>query len=202
MAEGVNSEPSVLRPARMRAFVALEIEPVVRARIAELVAELRHAMRDARWVPPESLHLTLRFFGYATHQTLVGLQGPLAEAAARCPAARVPLGPLGLFPERGSPRVLWLGLEVPPSIRELQEACERAAVQAGFAPERRGFRPHLTIARWSGTRHRPHLRPVDLGATRLERLVLFRSELRRAGAVYTPLAAFPLGRSPERAPSG
>jgi 2'-5' RNA ligase len=135
----------------------------------------------------------VRFLGYAAPPALVELQGPLAEAALRCPPAAAPVRGLGLFPPRGGPRVLWLGLELPATVAELQAACERAAVAAGFPPEPRPFRPHLTLGRWTSPGKRPALPPVDLGRARLERLVLYRSEPRREGSVYTPLAAFALG---------
>lgn len=185
-------EPTT-RPARIRAFVALELDPGVRSRIAGLIAQLGPSIDRVRWVAPESLHVTVRFLGYAPPATLVQLQGPLAEAATRCAPAEARVRGLGIFPERGSPRVLWLGIAVPPTFAGLQAECERAAVAAGFPPEPRPFRPHLTLARWSQHDRRPRLPPMDLGVARLERLVLFRSEPRRTGSLYTPLAAFPLG---------
>lgn len=184
------------QPARIRAFVAVELDPGVRSRMASLIAQLRATIPGVRWVRPDSLHVTVRFLGYAAPPALVQLQGPLAEAATRCPPADVPVRRLGLFPDRGSPRVLWLGIEVPSCVTTLQAECERAAVAAGFPPEPRAFRSHLTLGRWSTAERRPQLPPVDLGTARLERLVLFRSELRRGGSVYTPLAAFPLGVRP------
>lgn len=185
-------EPTT-RPARIRAFVALELDPGVRSRIAGLIAQLGPSISRVRWVAPESLHVTVRFLGYALPAALVQLQGPLAEAAARCAPADASVRGLGIFPERGRPRVLWLGIAVPPTFAGLQAECERAAEAAGFPPEPRPFRPHLTLARWSQHDRRPRLPEMDLGMARLERLVLFRSEPRRTGSVYTPLAAFPLG---------
>jgi RNA 2',3'-cyclic 3'-phosphodiesterase len=190
----VTADPAA-RPTRIRAFVALELDADVRARIGGLIAQLRPSITRVRWLEPDALHVTVRFLGYAPAAALVELQGPLAEAAARCPPAQAPVRGLGLFPERGRPRVLWLGVAVPPAFAGLQAECERAAVAAGFPPEPRAFRPHLTLARWSQLDRRPALPPVDLGLARLERLVLFRSEPRRGGSVYTPLAAFPLGGS-------
>jgi 2'-5' RNA ligase len=179
--------------SRIRSFVALELDPDARARIGGLIDRLRPDVPGVRWVKPESMHITARFLGYAAAPALVQLQGPLAEAARRCPPSDAPVRGLGLFPPRGAPRVLWLGIELPPPVSQLQLDCERAAVAAGFPPEPRPFRPHLTLARWSHPGPRPALTPVDLGRARLERLVLFRSELRREGSVYTPLAHFPLG---------
>jgi 2'-5' RNA ligase len=103
------------------------------------------------------------------------------------------VGEVGLFPERGSPRVLWLGVRLPQPVFVLQAACERAAVEAGFAPEPRPFRPHLTLGRFKERARRPEPPARDLGATRLDALVLFRSQLQQGGAVYTPLERFPLG---------
>jgi RNA 2',3'-cyclic 3'-phosphodiesterase len=180
-------------PARMRAFVALELDPDVRARLAALIAEMRPSIPDVRWVRPESVHVTVRFLGYAAPSALVQLQGPLAEAAARCPPAQAPVRGLGLFPDRGSPRVIWVGISLPETVGTLQAECEQAAVAAGFPPEPRPFRPHLTLGRWTERARRPRLPEADLGRARFDRLVLFRSELRRGGSLYTPLAAFPLG---------
>jgi 2'-5' RNA ligase len=180
-------------PARIRSFVALELDPETRARIAGLLADLRPVVARVRWARAELLHVTVRFLGYASPPALVALQGPLAEAAARCPPAHARVRGLGTFPDRGRPRVMWLGIEVPASVRALQAECERAAVQAGFPPEPRPFRAHLTLGRWTEPGPRPALPVVDLGRARLERLVLYRSDLRRGGPVYTPLAAFTLG---------
>jgi 2'-5' RNA ligase len=186
------SDPST--PPRLRSFVALELDPGVRGRLAGLIDRLRPTVPGLRWVNADSLHVTVRFLGYAAPTALVQLQGPLAEAARRCPPGEAPVRSLGLFPPHGAPRVLWIGIELPPSMGVLQAECERAAVAAGFPPEPRPFRPHLTLGRWSQSARRPPLSSVDLGTARLERLVLFRSELRRGGSVYTPLAAFALGQ--------
>jgi 2'-5' RNA ligase len=177
----------------VRAFVALELPERVREAIGELQARLRPRLGSVRLVRPDGAHLTLRFLGAATPDQVAALRAPLASAAAACPAGEARVGGLGTFPERGSPRVLWLGLAVPDTVLVLQAACERAAVAAGFPREDRPYKPHLTLGRWRERDRRPELPEADLGAARVDTLVLFRSELRPQGAVYTPLARFPLG---------
>jgi 2'-5' RNA ligase len=76
---------------------------------------------------------------------------------------------------------------------ELQAECERAAVAAGFPPEGRPFRPHVTLGRWRERVRRPAAPAFDLGATPLGPVILFKSDLRPQGAVHTPLRTFPLG---------
>ncbi|HET7292663.1 MAG TPA: RNA 2',3'-cyclic phosphodiesterase [Vicinamibacteria bacterium] len=177
----------------VRAFVALELDTAARERLRAAKEDLRRELAAVRWVRPEGIHLTLRFLGQSSEQALDCLRPRLATAAARCPATEAPLRGFGLFPERGAPRVLWVGLEFGPPLRELQETCETAAVACGFPRERRPYSPHLTLGRWRDRAPRPALPARDLGAARLSQLVLYRSELRPGGAVYTPLAIFPLG---------
>jgi 2'-5' RNA ligase len=183
----------VSAPDHVRAFVALELDARLRGAIGELQARLRLGLGRIHLVRPEGIHLTLRFLGSTTPRQIETLSPRLAAAASACPPAEVPVAGLGTFPEQGSPRVLWLGLEVPPAIRDLQRACERAALAAGFEKEDRPFRAHLTLGRWRDRAPRPELPRADLGATRLETLVLFKSDLRPGGAVYTPLERFGLG---------
>jgi RNA 2',3'-cyclic 3'-phosphodiesterase len=143
---------------------------------------------------PEGIHLTLRFLGDTSPEQVAALRPLLAAAAVACPAAEGRVVGLGTFPERGSPRVLWLGLDVPSAVYDLQRACERAARAAGFERETRPFQAHLTLGRWRDRAPHPELPPADLGTTRLDTLVLFQSDLRPDGAVYTSLARFALGR--------
>ena len=178
--------------ASVRAFVACEIGNEARARIAATIEVLRPRLAGVRFVAPEAIHVTLRFLGWSQPEALDAIAPLLRVAAARCPASDAGIGGLGRFPERGAPRILWLGLELAPPVLELQRACEAAAVAAGYEAEGRGFRSHLTLGRWRERAARPVLEPVEIGATRLAKLVLFRSELRRRGAVYTPLVEFPL----------
>jgi 2'-5' RNA ligase len=177
----------------VRAFVAIELDARLREAMRDLQARLRPRCSGIRMTRPEGIHLTLRFLGDTSPEQVETLQPLLASAAAACPAAEARVGGLGTFPDRGSPRILWLGLDVPATVFDLQRACERAARTAGFEREERPFKAHLTLGRWRDRAPRPDLPPADLGTTRLETLVLFKSDLRPDGAVYTPLARVALG---------
>lgn len=184
----------------IRAFVALDLDAGMRKRLAELIETLRDRFRGVRWVRPEGIHLTLRFLGYARRDRLEGLTGTLRGLANESDAGAAEVSGLGTFPQSGRARVsrarvLWIGILVPPSVLRLQQACERAAVAAGFEPETRPFAPHLTLGRWSEPAPRPALPPADLGRTSLDTLVLYRSQPGTKGSVYTPLETFALSRS-------
>ena len=184
----------------IRTFVAVELAPSMRDRLAELIEALRGRIRNVRWVRPEGIHLTLRFLGHARRDVLDRLVPELRSGAEKSSAGMATVSGLGTFPERGRARVIWIGIFVPDSILRLQEACERAAVAAGFEAETRAFRPHLTLGRWNEPAPRPPLPEADLGPTSLDTLVLYRSQPGRTGSVYTPIETFALAR-PAAAPA-
>ncbi|HEY8149625.1 MAG TPA: RNA 2',3'-cyclic phosphodiesterase [Vicinamibacteria bacterium] len=181
------------REKAIRAFVALPLPDTLRRAVAETIQGLTPSLPGVRFVRDEGAHVTLRFLGWTQADTIGALQAPLRAAAAACPPLDLAVRGLGTFPERGRPRVLWLGLGVPRAAAALQAACESAAVAAGFEPETRAFHPHLTLGRWRDRKPRPSLPDVDLGSAHVRELVLYRSDLRPSGSVYTPLAVFPLG---------
>ena len=98
---------------------------------------------------------------------------------------------------------MWAGVTLPKAGKTLQAACEAAAIECGFPPERRAFVPHLTLGRFRTPARLRSISKLDLGATRLETLVLYRTEpaafepsvpgVRRAVTAYSKLATFPLG---------
>ncbi|HET8647069.1 MAG TPA: RNA 2',3'-cyclic phosphodiesterase [Vicinamibacteria bacterium] len=178
----------------LRAFIALDVDEGARERLVGLLQRLAGEVPGVRWVRAEGLHVTVRFLGWTDAAVLGRIEDAVAPAARDCAPAQAALGPLGLFPERGSPRVLWVGLDLPPRMHALQRACEQAARHEGFEPEERAFRPHVTLGRWKDRARRPVLPAPDLGTAHVTQLTLYRSELRPSGAVYTPLHRFDLGR--------
>ena len=177
----------------VRAFLALDLDEAMRARLAEALPRLQREVAGVRWLAPETIHLTLRFLGPSTPEALDRLSAGVERAARACEPTEATAEGIGFFPPHGPPHVIWLGLRLPPPVLELQAECERAAVAAGFAPESRPFRPHVTLGRWRDRVRRPATPALDLGATRLGPVVLFKSELRPQGAAHTPLRDFPLG---------
>lgn len=185
------------------AFVALELSKALQTAFAAEIVRLETEIPGVQWMEHRRMHLTLRFLGWTTRERLNVLEPHLAAAARACPPIAATVSGLGTFPPSGRARVLWVGVDLPKSATKLQIACEAAAIECGFPPERRAFRPHLTLGRWVEPMRLRALPEVDLGATRLERLVLYRTEpakgeasipgVRRAVSVYSKLAVFPLG---------
>ena len=196
----MNATPAVT--STICAFVALELSKALQAAFAEEITRLEKEIPGVEWMNPRRMHLTLRFLGWTTRERLTALEPHLAAAAKLCPPIDAKVSGLSTFPATGAARVLWAGVTLPQSAEKLQAACEAAALECGFPPERRIFQAHLTLGRWKQPRLKPALPRLDLGDTRLENLVLFRTEptresalpgVRRAVTSFAKLATFPLG---------
>jgi len=187
----------------MRAFIAIPIPEEVRRSVAELQRELARAEADVKWVEPALLHVTLKFLGdidARQHERLIPELSAVAAAAAAFSCA---LDEPGTFPDRGIPRVVWVGVgEGHAPLRGLAGEVERAAVAAGCARDARGFSAHLTLGRVRSGRGSRLLREaLESVAWRpppgwtIGSAGLYQSVLGPAGPRYTVLREFPLGSS-------
>jgi 2'-5' RNA ligase len=187
----------------MRQFLAAELPGEVRRRVAEVRAGLEERLRGWRWVRTDAVHLTLRFLGEVGQDTDRRARPAWSRVAAGGEPFRLRLAGLGRFPPRGGPRVLWAGLEETEpgaALASLAAGLEGAARELGWEPERRTFRPHLTLARRRrGARPDEPPAGAKLGEAEgwVRRIVLFQSHLEPGGARYTALESFPLGDADE-----
>lgn len=180
--------------ALIRAFVGIPLPTEQRDALAGYVAICAGSHPEFRWVRPDNLHLTLRFIGAADPALLADLTSRLRSR--RWPAFELALGGIGSFGSGRMKRVLWLGLVAgaEPAARLALEV-EAACVAAGFEPDPRPFRAHITLARARERRGAPApaLRTVPaLPPWPPADFVLYQSKLGPGGAEYVPLERFPL----------
>ena len=183
----------------VRAFVAIELPDVVRTALGAAIAEIG-ALRGVRPVRPEGVHLTLKFLG----DVEAGRLGPVSEAIGEVARFVAPfslgLGGTGVFPGTREPRVLWAGITGQlGELRELWRAIQTATSVLGFARDRRGFSPHLTLARIRHGSPPGDMKRAVEALSRVEfadgirmpvdRLSLMRSTLGPQGASYARLAS-------------
>ena len=128
-----------------RLFTAIEIP----RSIADRLSMLRAGLHGARWIDPENYHLTLRFAGDVDGATARDFTNALGEVLVS--PFELKLNGLDSF-GGNKPRTIFAGVAPSPELQALQHAHEGAARVAGLAPERRNFKPHVTIARLRGTR--------------------------------------------------
>ena len=99
----------------------------------------------AKWVPPEQLHLTVRFIGEVDGALFRDIKDVLEEVDLA--SFSLQLKGVGYFPPRGAPRVLWVGLENNGSLQLLRKKIDAALLRIRVEPEGRKFSPHITLAR-------------------------------------------------------
>jgi RNA 2',3'-cyclic 3'-phosphodiesterase len=191
--------PSSL-PDRLRAFVALRLDAAVDSAIAEMTQQLQSSNDGVRWVRPSNFHLTLFFLGPAVpHERIAPVAGALEAIAADTLPFDVEARGTGAFPSLARPRVIWVGLHSPDLMRLATRVIE-AAARCGFKSERPDYSPHLTIGRVRSLRSRGALRRAlehethrSFGVSRIERVLIYRSELGSEASTYHEVAAFPFG---------
>jgi 2'-5' RNA ligase len=177
----------------LRLFAGIEIPDDVRSVIESAVAPVRERHPRARWVPRENQHVTLKFLGSTRRRLVDRVTEAIGEVATAAAPFHTRVEGIGAFPGERRARVLWVGLDDEAGrIAELAGALD-GALRREFAPEKRAFTPHLTVARFDPPVALDDLAPVTSAAFAVERIVLFRSHLRRPAPVYEPLATFPLG---------
>lgn len=179
----------------LRTFFAVEIGDAAR-REARAVAERLAAEPggDAvRWTRPEAYHVTLRFLGRTPRDRAADMARAVQRKVVGTAPFSLALGALHALPTPRRPRVVVLDLQPAEPVAALASAVERGVVEAGFAPEERAFRPHLTIGRVKeGARRAPRLHaslgPAEPAPFEVAAIVLFLSVLGAGGSRYTPLA--------------
>jgi len=194
----------------IRIFVALDIDDSIRGCIQRFLEGVREFAPEARWVRPESLHLTLKFIGEKPADTVEQVKQALANVHSA--AIEMSFRGFGFFPTPRAARVFWAGIESGPHLAALAKAVDEATTTLGIPKEEYAFTPHLTLARrgeGSGSPRRQKgdapnygfkrlqeklavLPSPEFGAMTAREFFLFQSELMRGGSRYTKIARFAL----------
>jgi 2'-5' RNA ligase len=194
----------------MRLFIALDITDSIRDRLTRFVEGVSGFAPDARWLKPESLHVTLKFIGEQTDPAVEQIKQSLSEI--RASASEIHFRGYGFFPTAKSARVFWIGMEAGPELPVLAAAIDDRMASLGIPKEERAFSPHLTLARRSGGSGSPRRSKTDgpnsafhhlheklaalpapeFGTMTAREFFLYRSQLSPKGSKNTKLATFAL----------
>ena len=189
----------------VRCFAGVALSTELETALARSCAALREgdpAWRDEKWVSPQNLHLTVKFFGDLPEAEV----RPLCDALGTALPALAPfdLPVIGLRASGGLRRcrMLWGVLGDPEGACEgLHAAIEDAAVRFGVEPDTRAFAPHVTLCR---ARRPKRLAPTALTAAEavlaegpdsmsVVSLSVFTSRLTPRGPIYSEIGSWRLG---------
>jgi RNA 2',3'-cyclic 3'-phosphodiesterase len=186
-----------------RLFIAVDISENARNLASKYIARLRDEFPDIRagWERPEKLHITLTFLGRTDGELIDQIKMKMAEIVRRQNSFNIAMEGTGVFPSVRSPRVLWLGIaDGSKMLAHLAEAVIQQTAKLGFEPENRRFKAHLTIARLKEPQSSKDLaeRHLDMRYEPVQfevsSLVLYESQLKPTGSVYTKLELFQFSR--------
>lgn len=185
---------------KVRSFIAVPIPEAVKQQIVQLQTTLRANLPEGiTWVKPDAMHITLKFLGEIESTQIAKIKQLLPQILNEHSAFRIEVAKLGAFPHNHAPRVVWVGLqEASDRLAKMQQRLETALAAIGIPPEEKEASLHITLAR---VKHKldkllPQLlkqyADIAFGTVPVDRVVLFQSELRPSGPVYTPLAEIKL----------
>jgi RNA 2',3'-cyclic 3'-phosphodiesterase len=194
----------------MRLFVALDIDDNIRGRIARFVDGVREFAPDARWVRPESLHVTLKFIGEQSEPQTDEIKKALQSIEAD--GFEMSFRGYGFFPTARAPRVFWVGIEADSRLASLAATVDSRLASLSIPKEQHAFNPHLTLARGGAGSSSPRKQKGDRPNRRFQRsqekltalpapefgtmtareFFLYQSRLSPSGSTYTKLAGFAL----------
>ena len=199
----------------MRIFIGIDLDPEVRARIGRFLEGVEGFAPDARWMRPESLHITLKFIGEQPPEQVEAITERLRRVEST--AFEIRAGGHGFFPTAKAPRVFWIGIHAGPQLAELAGSIDIATTELGIPHEERPYSPHLTLARAGAGRRSgsPKWRKddgpnatfavlekrlaamadLDFGKMTAREFILYQSQLSPAGSKYTKLQRFALNRN-------
>lgn len=180
----------------LRAFIAIPLPPEVIELAADLQLRLKSGGLKLRWVRWQGMHLTLKFLGDIPESQVDDLGSAMQRAGRGFGSVDLAVQGMGVFPGIKRPRVLWLGIGGETErLARLHGRLHAELEQIGIAREKRPFRAHLTLARAKRAVNARLL--LDTMQTegqyaarpfQARQMVLYQSDLRPQGAVYTARA--------------
>ncbi|MFH0900087.1 MAG: RNA 2',3'-cyclic phosphodiesterase [Pseudomonadota bacterium] len=186
--------------APKRLFLAAHLSIATTRRISDVASELRRATASrlrAVWVPPPSMHITLKFLGWAKPEATAAIRDVVARGIRDQQPFEVIARGVGAFPNPRSARVLWAGIDDSSGdLDRLATGVEQWMEELGFPREQRSFSPHVTIARIKEggglEEFLPAYQSIDFGRSAIREVVLYESKLRPKGSEYLVIARIPL----------
>ncbi len=192
----------------VRAFLAIPLTTEVIDEAGRLQQTLSRRLPDIRWVKPASMHLTLKFFASIPEETLEKIGQIMLSVGGLLPPFPISISGLGTFPAPSRARVFWLGVQGGSSLNRIHGIFDEKLEQIGIPREGRPFTPHLTLGRRRQGISIPlavlqQYQTIECGRFQADRVILYQSHLKPAGAVHIPIrTVFLTGPVPERGQLG
>jgi 2'-5' RNA ligase len=175
----------------VRVFAALPLPLPAVMDLDAVISALKRSCPRLRFTKPAGMHVTLHFFGELPDSAVAELQSIWEDPALVRPFVSASFDAVGCFPQRGNPRVIWIGIRKGrEELSMYSEAFQSRISSLGYRQDPRGFTPHVTLARNDGARIEAGQVwgiPVPQNGFFFRECVLFQSILTPRGAEYIVL---------------
>jgi len=177
----------------MRSFIAIEVKEAIKNSLTQIQQMGLVKGEGIRWVKPDRMHLTLKFLGEIDPSTVPHVTKAIQVASEDMEPFIINFETLGFFPDLKRARVMWTGIrDDRKNLEILFRRLELELLNLGFDKELRAFRPHLTLARFKGRvkilQAFEKMESKDFGSQAVKEIVLFKSDLKPQGPIYSPLS--------------
>jgi 2'-5' RNA ligase len=183
----------------MRTFIAIELPERIKGEIGQLQVALKKTGAFVSWVKPGNIHVTLKFLGEVPEEKIDEVFSATERAVEGIKGFSMSLKGTGGFPNLRRPRVIWIGTgSGGEELSRLAERMEQEMEKIGFPKENRRFSPHFTIGRVKSSKNIEGLagkvESVEFQTEEIPvtEVVVMKSQLHPAGAIYTPMKKVPL----------
>jgi 2'-5' RNA ligase len=182
-----------------RLFAAIKIHPS--PEFLKTYNSLKSGLKFARitWVKPESIHITLKFFGETMESRIPDISRVLREVSGRHNPFTSELVNVGIFGSSYNPKVIWFGIDKAEPLKNLGMDVLQSAEPIGWERDRQNFVPHLTIGRIKDvTDKQLFQRMIDehkktwMQEVHVQEFHLFESILNREGPIYRVIESYKL----------
>ena len=178
-----------------RTFIAFELPENIVACLKRLQNALKQHELNIRWVNPKNIHLTLKFLGDIPVREYLEIESAIKLTSQAFEPPVLSVTGMGVFPTIKNARVLWTGIGgETETLIKLQQNLEMQLSYLGIQKENRPFKAHLTLGRLKkrvvpaqllkAIKACCEFKPLNFSA---KHVVLYQSDLKPDGAVYTPL---------------
>jgi 2'-5' RNA ligase len=176
-----------------RAFIAIDLPESIKSFLSDVQEALKTYGFRVKWVRPQNIHLTLKFLGDTATADTDKISEAMTLATRNCPIVSLKAKGVGVFPNARRPRVIWAGLNGQvEALANLQQTLDALLADLGFARDTRAFKSHLTLGRVKGKIASDRmkaaidkLKEFESESFETNQIILFKSELRPTGAIYT-----------------
>jgi 2'-5' RNA ligase len=186
-------------PNMKRLFVAVNIHPS--EEFLKTYNSLKTGLKFAQitWVKPESIHVTLKFFGETMENRIPDISRVLKEVASSHKPFASELVNVGIFGSSYNPRVIWFGMEKAEPLKKLGIDVLQSVEKIGWERDSQNFVPHLTIGRIKFIPDKHLFQSVIdihkktwMQEVQVQEFHLYESILRSEGPVYKVLETYKL----------